>query len=141
VSHLRLLSNATRCLRPVLIALALGVVGGCAKKYDVVPVRGVLTYEGQPVPGMIVRFQPSVGRFSDGLTAEDGTFEMTYTIDTMGVEVDTHEVTVLWSPPTEDGRVKPSRLQRDVLADFQKHGPIKVTIDTPQRNFEIKLPR
>jgi hypothetical protein len=37
--------------------------------------------------------------------------------------------------------VKPSRLQRDVLADFQKHGPIKVTIDKPQRNFEIKLPR
>lgn len=121
--------------------LALLWAVGCGTKYDIVPVHGVLTYDGQPVPGMIVRFTPVEGRFSDALTEADGTFDMTYTLDTMGVEVDSHEVTIIWSPPSEERGVKPSELQSKAIADFKKHGPLTVKIEKPQKNFEIKLPR
>ena len=124
-----------------LLVLAMLAALGCSKKYDIVPVHGALTYEGQPVPGMIVRFTPAAGRFSDALTSADGSFDMTYTLDTLGVEVDSHEITVIWSPPTEAGGAKPPDVQSKVLADFKKHGPIAVKIEKPQKNFEIKLPR
>ena len=125
----------------LVVLVCLSAALGCGKKYDIVPIHGTLLFDGQPVPGMIVRFTPAVGRFSDALTGPDGTFDMTYTLDTMGVEVDSHEITVIWSPPTENAGVRPAELQSKTLADFKQHGPISVTIDKPQRNFEIKLPR
>jgi len=117
------------------------IVLGCNKKYDVVPLKGHLTYEGEPVPGLIVRFEPSVGRPSDSFTDENGTFDMSYTIDRMGVEVDTHKVTVIWPPTDGKANARPSSLQQKALADFKTHGPLEVTISKPDSNFEIKLPR
>jgi hypothetical protein len=114
---------------------------GCNKKYDIVPLKGTLTYDGQPVPDLIVRFEPAVGRPSDSFTDANGSFDMSYTIDRMGVEVDSHKVTVIWPPKDGQANSKPSALQQKVLADFKTHGPLDVTIDKPQSNFEIKLPR
>jgi hypothetical protein len=123
------------------LVMAATVILGCSKKYDIVPVRGHLTYEGQPVSGLIVRFEPTVGRPSDSFTDESGSFDMSYTIDRMGVEVDSHKVMVIWPPTDGKANAKPSPLQQKVLADFKTHGPLDVTIDKPQSNFEIKLPR
>ena len=114
---------------------------GCSKKYDIVPVKGHLTYEGQPVPGLIVRFEPSVGRPSDSFTDESGAFDMIYPIDRMGVEVDSHNVSVIWPPTDGKANAKPTALQQQALADMKAHGPLEVTIDKPLSDFEIKLPR
>ena len=122
-------------------ALAAALLLGCNRKYDAVPVKGTLTYEGQPVSGMVVRFEPTVGRPSDSFTDANGAFDMNYTIDRMGVEVDTHKVTAFWPPTDDKANAKPPPLQQKVLADFKQHGPLEVKIEKPQRNFEIKLPR
>jgi hypothetical protein len=123
------------------LAMFAAMLLGCNKKYDIVPLKGTLTYDGQPVPDMIVRFEPSVGRPSDSFTDANGSFDMSYTIDRMGVEVDTHKVTVFWPPTDDKANAKPPPLQQKVLADFKTHGPLEVTIEKPQSNFEIKLPR
>jgi len=125
-----------------IVVILLGcAVAGCNPRYDVVPVKGRLTYDGQGVSDMIVRFEPSVGRPSDSFTAADGSFDMCYTLDRMGVEVDTHRVTVIWAPPDERPGLKPSELQQKVLADFKNKGPLEVKVERPLRDFEIKLPR
>ena len=123
------------------LAMFVSTAVGCSKRYDIVPVKGTLTYDGQPVPDMIVRFEPAVGRPSDSFTDSSGSFDMSYTMDQMGVEVDTHKVTVFWPPTDDKALAKPPPLQQKVLADFKKHGPLEVTIEKPQSNFEIKLPR
>lgn len=126
-------------------ATALCLVGvtllGCGPKYDTVPVEGQLTYDGQPVAGMIVQFQPETGRASQAQTAEDGSFEMAYTMDQMGVVPGKYTITVSWSPPSDEDGLKPSEEAQKVLDDFKANGPIEVTIEEPQDNFEIKLPR
>jgi hypothetical protein len=124
------------------LAFLLGwAILGCNSKYDVVSVKGKVTYDGQPVPDMIVRFEPVVGRPSDSFTAADGSFDMSYTLDRMGVEVDSHKVTVIWASPTDAPGAKPTEIQKKVLANFKEKGPIEVKIEKPQPNFEIKLPR
>lgn len=126
----------------VIFAFLLGgVIVGCKSKYDVVSVKGKLTFDGQPVPDLIVRFEPEVGRPSDSFTAADGSFDMSYSLDRMGVEVDSHKVTVIWASPTDAPGAKPTELQKKVLADFKEKGPIEVKIEKPQPNFDIKLPR
>ncbi len=124
----------------LLILLGFTFVG-CNSKYDVVSVRGKLTYDGQPVPDMIVRFEPEVGRPSDSFTAADGSFDMGYTLDRMGVEVDSHKVTVIWASPTDAPGAKPTEIQKKVLANFKEKGPIEIKIEKPLSNFDIKLPR
>jgi hypothetical protein len=114
---------------------------GCGSTGDIVAVEGTLTYDGQPVPDMIVRFAPEGGRASEGRTAADGSFEMSYAMDRMGVEPGNHRVTVDWSPPTDEIGVKPDPLAQKVLDDFQKNGPIAATAEKSQSSFEIKLPR
>jgi hypothetical protein len=126
----------------IIFALLLGcAIIGCKTNYDVVSVKGKVTYDGQPVPDMIVRFEPVVGRPSDSFTADDGSFDMGYTLDRMGVEVDSHKVTVIWASPTDAPGAKPTEIQKKVLANFKEKGPIEVKIEKPQPNFEIKLPR
>lgn len=123
----------------------LGLLGavsiGCGSKYDVVSIKGKLTCDGQPVPGMIIMFQPTEGRTSEAITADDGSFEMGYSFDQMGVEVDSHKVVISWSPPTDDGKSRPSEIQKKVVADFKANGPLELKIEQAQSDLEIKLPR
>lgn len=124
----------------VLIAL-IATVGCGGGKYDVVPVEGVLTYEGQPVPQMIVSFKPDGGRASEATTDENGKFRMQYSIDQFGIKPGPQEISAYWVSPTDDGSVPPTELQKNVVKYFKKNPPIKVTIEQSQKNFEIKLPQ
>ena len=124
----------------IALSMPLVVVLGCGPQYDVVPVTGKVTYEGQPVGDLIVKFSPTEGRTSEAFTAADGTFEMGYTLDEKGVEIGGHKVTVMWSPSSEDAEAPPELVQK-VLDDFEANGPIEVTIESAQTDFEIALPR
>ena len=117
------------------------VMTGCGAQSDTPSLKGTLTWDGQPVPNMIVRFSPEEGRASEGKTGADGTFEMCYAMDRMGVERGNHRVTVEWSPPSDEIGLKPDPLAQKVIDDFNKNGPIAAMIDKRQDDFEIRLPR
>jgi len=119
--------------------LALAVIG-CDTSYDVLPVKGTITYDGEPVPELLIQFAPEGGRASTGSVKADGTFELGYTIDQMGVEPGKHTITVVHESPTDEAGEVPELTQK-ALDDFETNGPIEATIDSPQENFEIKLPR
>jgi len=110
-----------------LIGVAVtGCGGGTA---GVVPVEGTLTYQGQPVEGVSIQFEPVAGnRPSTGATDASGHFALVYTIDEKGAEVGKHNVTFDWQPATE--AEQPSEAITKIL---EKHGmedgaPLEVEI-------------
>jgi hypothetical protein len=84
------------CLLILLGYLSLGGIVGCGSRTKYPPlgvVTGVVTYEGKPLPGVAVFFQPVAGnRCSTGATGADGRFELTYARTIRGAEVGEHEV-------------------------------------------------
>ena len=71
--------SATCPRRAVLVAMAIGVAilpfsGGCKRNPRVVPVKGKVLYNGQPLPFGSVMFQPDRGQAAVGDLTADGTF-------------------------------------------------------------------
>ncbi|MDO5554395.1 MAG: hypothetical protein Q4G68_11610 [Planctomycetia bacterium] len=61
---------------------------GCNKgPYDIVPVKGVILYNGEPLANCSVEFRPVTGRPSTAKTDEMGCFEAYYTVDAKGIQV------------------------------------------------------
>jgi hypothetical protein len=63
----------------VLCPIVLSGCSGTASELDVVPARGIVTFDGQPVEGANVIFSPADGNqtlASQAVTDSDGRFEM-----------------------------------------------------------------
>jgi hypothetical protein len=63
----------------ILTTLALGAFGGCGpasgSRPSLIPVKGTVTYKGQPVTKGVVKFEPDgYGRGASGQLQSDGTF-------------------------------------------------------------------
>ena len=84
-----------------LASAAVVAVSGCGPKapYDMVPISGVATYQGAPLPtGFRVVFEPTDGsRSSFGNIQEGGKFEAVHTASIKGVKAGTCKVKVFWN--------------------------------------------
>ena len=89
---------------PSLIALALAAIllipcWGCGSAGgavpSLIPVKGRVTYKGQPVTKGIVRFEPDgYGRMASGQLRSDGSFVLTTLQEGDGVVAGEHRVTI-----------------------------------------------
>lgn len=72
-------------------------------------VRGVVTYDGAPVQGLEVEFNPvGEGRSSIGFTDQQGHYELQYTLQKKGALVGEHKVRVSIPPGADLGfRIPP----------------------------------
>lgn len=136
------------------VALLTLALPGCSDSgMDVVPVEGTVTWNGEPVPNIVVEFMPTQGnRPSQGFTDENGHFKLNYTIDEEGAEVGTHDVTFAWVADKQGQ--EPSEAVQEILKlhgaeavqkNLKLHGedgtPIQVEITEPTENLELALPR
>jgi len=80
------------------VALAVVAVAGCSQGPDVVHISGTVTRGGEPVPNLIVNFQPEQGRPSWGFTDPQGHYTLHYTQDKDGAVVGHHRVYVNFQP-------------------------------------------
>jgi hypothetical protein len=97
------------CFAP-LVVLFLCVIG-CGQKapYPVVPIEGVVTWEGKPIPKeFVLKFRPESGMTeSTGFIKDGGKFVTVHTVDIDGVPTGNCTVRVQWnggdgtSPPDE----------------------------------------
>jgi hypothetical protein len=121
-----------------IAALAItGCAGGDAP--DVVPVTGVATRNGQPIPSVTLCFQPASGRPSLGECDAQGKFKLRYTREQDGAKIGTHTVYVLYS--TE---ASPGPAPKDIKAITDKYGtpeisPLKIEIKKREDNLEVRL--
>jgi hypothetical protein len=124
------------------------VFAGCGSSGDrekVVPVSGVVTYQGKPLEGYRVTFMPTDGRRpAIGLTDAEGKFALGTNEVGDGAVVGTHKVAFVWAPPVigEPGQEtvtdnpanlpKPKTRIPDKYTDPEKSG---ITQEVPSRGI------
>lgn len=123
------------------LALTLLVLTGCGGGTGAVAVEGTVTWNGEPVPGLVVEFTPTQGnRPSQGFTDEDGHFVLNYTIKERGAEIGHHNVTFAWVDQKEGD--KPSEAVKEILKLHGAKGkPISIEVTGKTEDLVIALPQ
>jgi len=90
----------------VPVALLLAALGcGRGERPPLGTVSGTVTFDGEPLVGAVVIFEPDGARASTGVTDERGCYELTYLRDIKGAVVGRHTVriaTVAEEMPLDD---------------------------------------
>lgn len=130
-------------------AALIAVCFGCAGEPDVYNVEGTLSYQGKPLPNVMIYFSPIDGRRrSAGETDENGHFKLRYTGMEDGAVPGEHTVFVEYIPSNEEGmailegRAKIKGMMGEVL---EKYGSLDksdyhVTVDKRFDDLKIDLP-
>lgn len=138
---------------PLAAALALLLWGsaGCSRGGpEIVPIEGVVTHKGQPVPNLRIYFQPTDGRPSWAISDSNGRFVLDYDEDHDGAKVGTHKVWVLDESTNIDptiamsggAQARPKRppFMDEILAKYGRDkSTLTVEVTKPDRNFQLKL--
>ena len=115
---------------------------GCGEKlpYEVVDIRGTITFEGKPVAkGMRLQFAPvgGEGRTSEAIVGGEGKFRATYTRSTPGIQVGKIRLFVSWSGEAN------TKMPSEAAAIIEKFGGntkgFAMEITKPDKNFKIEL--
>ncbi len=125
-------------------AVALLVAVGCSNEPRVVEVSGVATHAGQPVPNLLVTFEPDGGRPSWGITNAEGKFTLEYTATEKGAMMGSHKVTAVFRAGSPDDEMAGKGMTPAVKAVQAKYGdatntPMRVAITQPEKNLELKF--
>jgi hypothetical protein len=92
---MRMSFSRSAVLAASLAGASWGCGGGSAPLPDLIPVKGKVTYKGQPVTRGVVRFEPDgYGRMASGQIQGDGTFELSTLKPGDGVVAGEHRVSV-----------------------------------------------
>jgi hypothetical protein len=83
----------SRVLSELLVVLSLSVAG-CGDSQKLAPVTGVVTFDGAPLSGAWVIYEPEHGRISTGRTDTDGRYELFFTPDRTGALIGPHCVRI-----------------------------------------------
>lgn len=83
------------------LAVALSVIlvsitgcGGGGDQPDLGQVQGTITFDGKPLSGIVVVFQPDNGRPARGRTDAEGKYDLTYIRNTRGTKVGHNRVEI-----------------------------------------------
>jgi hypothetical protein len=85
------------CVIVGAVAFVLGCGGG-QKAAEIVPVKGVVKYQGKPVPKLSVGFVPENGTLAYGTTDDNGQFALTTNKPGDGATVGTYKVAIKYVP-------------------------------------------
>jgi hypothetical protein len=85
-------------LATIIVGSCWGCGSGSAVPPTLIPVKGKVTYKGQPVTKGVVRFEPDggFGRMATGQLQSDGTFELSTLKPGDGVVPGVHRVTLIF---------------------------------------------
>lgn len=121
-----------------VMLLSLPGCGGSSDQPDLGQVSGAITFDGKPLSGVVVVFQPDNGRPASGRTDAEGKYELTYIRSTLGTKVGLNRVEI--APSEEDDapeemEVDPDSVETKRPAKF-KSGKPKIP---PRYNIRSKL--
>ena len=109
---------------------------GCNKHPGIVPVSGIVTIDGQPVPVGQVAVSPAGQRAAVGKISPDGRFTLSCFELNDGAPTGTHPVTV---SAVEQVNEQSNRWHAPKKYANKVSSGLQVTIDGPTDNLEIKL--
>lgn len=117
--------------------VSFGVFGCRPSGPEIVPVSGVVNYQGKPVAKLFLNFMPENGRPSWGVTDQDGRFTLHFDREHEGALVGEHKVFVQFRPssPSEENEVVSGKrtihpAQKTIEAKYgrMETTPIKVAV-------------
>ena len=133
----------------ILLFLLLAFASGCGNS-DLVSVSGTVTYDGQPVEGVLVVFSPEVqgenhfpGPFSTGTTDSSGNYTLKTKKGSRGAVVGPHKVGFNWAKLSP---MELSMLEGDYAAAVASETPkdelaeMKAKIDELKSEIESRPP-
>lgn len=130
------------CLGTSIVVAVLG----CSDRPKIVPVSGVLTYQGTPVANAFLDFVPEVGRPSWAETDEEGRFKLIYDRRHDGASIGKYKVCVRMRPATQAERDAAMRGERFLVskeraAFFEKYSAenSKQQVVIDKETKELKL--
>lgn len=134
---LRDVLRSGRCNCTVWLAVSLIVQLGCSDGLpERVPVAGIVTIDGKPLPKAFVNFYPESGRPSSARSDEAGRFILNCFEDEDGAQLGVHEVSVIAVQEINPNTMKwyaPKKYARVDTAG------LKFTIDHPVDDLAIEL--
>jgi len=133
-----------------IVSLLVVAIAGCGRSlpYQVVPLSGTLTYQGQPLDRqLILTFTPiGEGRASSAVVGTDGKFKAEYTNDVTGVQTGKLIVTL----GDLGGSSDPMRMSsaaplpphvQEALQKYAFGGPgFEIEITKKDTNYKLDLP-
>lgn len=131
----------------ILLTPVAFLCNGCGpgSEYKVVPISGVATWKGEPLPeGFYLTFQPENGRPSEAPITSDGAFTALYSTSQSGVQVGKSTVTLSWRPGTTAVGVGVPQAPRQYADLLKQYGfgssgvPIEITKKDSQ--FKVNFP-
>ncbi len=100
-------------------------------------VSGVVTMDGQPLADVIITFNPTQGRPSNGKTNAEGKYELGYLRDTKGAVIGSHTVSIT---TPQDAPTPPGKTYKDPIpAKYNSKTTLKEEVKTGDNliNFEL----
>jgi hypothetical protein len=132
----------------VVLLVSMFMLGCGPSGPQVVPIQGVATHNGEPVPNIRIYFIPTDGRPSWGITDEGGRFTLDYDPEHKGAKVGTHKVEVIDEGSNIDptaamsGAPRPKRSSAigEIVSKYGRgKSTLEVEVKKADRNFQLKL--
>lgn len=104
---------------------------------EIAPVTGVVTMDGKPLAGATVRFYPTEGRPSAGVTNEKGEYELVYLQGNKGAIIGQHSVRITTLNEDDD----PLGIQNTetVPAEYNKNTKLTALVENKRNTFDFEL--
>lgn len=122
--------------------LLLTIFTGCgagSDAPDTYEFAGTVTYNGAPLTGVTVNFQPTSGRPSIGTVDKEGKFTMRYTMNIMGVPAGENKIYIepLYDDPEQS---TPSGDLKKIVSKYGRDtSEYLITVDKPVTDYALKL--
>lgn len=131
----------TKTSSAFLLCLFLSLAASCSNTPDDQPklgtVSGKVTLDGAPLAGAFVRYYPTTGRASGGVTDEEGNYELVFIRDEMGAVLGKHVVRI--TTRNEDDDPFGTQGSEKVPARYNKESTLEVTVEEGDNTFDFDL--
>jgi len=138
--------NGLNDMRGVLLILSLLMLLGCSSsEHDFVEFAGVVTVNGEKVPGVSMDFRPVSGavKSSMAVTDENGAFRALCTMSQAGVLRGENEITFsfdrnadMWYEGTSSASPE---LAKKLHKHCQENGPIRLDITGADNDYQLEV--
>jgi hypothetical protein len=119
----------------LLLACVVGCGANTAPKMTTIPVKGKITYNGQPLTKGIVRFRPvDTGRAASGKLQPDGTFVLTTFQENDGAVAGLHQVSVSGTGSSPSRELVPTKYARPLTSKLEA----QVSPENAEFTFDLK---
>lgn len=147
----RAMTNGSGAVSPraiVWLVCGISLVGsaGCGARPSDQPalgrVTGLVTFDGQPLPGVEVTFAPLNGRSSGGIADGKGRYTLNYVGATSGAKVGKHSVFIAWpveESPDEGASPQSKKERPRIPARYNKKSKLSADVKSGSNKIDFAL--